>query len=161
MVKLPKIIWPKLIGSILFCQLSGILGAFFTISAIPTWYADLTKPFFNPPNWLFGPVWTILYTLMGISLYLIWVKPIKLQLKKPAIRVFLLQLGLNFLWTPIFFGVQSPEWALINIILMWLSIVATIIRFYSLNAVAAALLIPYLLWVSFASFLNASIVVLN
>jgi len=140
---------PKLIISIVGCELVGILGTLFTIAAIPTWYATLNKPFFAPPSWIFGPAWTLLYLLMGISFYLIW-------------KVFFLtQLGLNFLWPPIFFGLKTPLLGFIVIVAMWVLIVMTMKKFYTLSAVAYYLLVPYLLWVSFAVVLNGAIVMLN
>lgn len=150
-----------LFGSILGCELVGILGSVFTFSAIPTWYATLNKPFFSPPNWVFGPVWTILYALMGISIWLIWQQGIKKKKVKLAIQFFAVQLALNFIWTPIFFGLKSPLLALPVIAAMWMFILLTIKRFYPLSKWAAYMLIPYLLWVSFASLLNFMIVVLN
>lgn len=151
----------KLFASIIGCELVGILGSIFTVSAIPNWYATLNKPFFSPPNWIFGPVWTVLYALMGMSFYLIW----KLDWKKKKIKTagiyFFIQLGLNFIWTPIFFGLKSPLIALFVIMAMWVFILLTIIKFYTLNKFAAYLLIPYLAWVSFATILNAAIVLLN
>lgn len=152
---------PKLLISVIGCELVGFLGTPFTISAIPTWYATLNKPFFAPPNWIFGPVWTLLYLLMGISFYLIWKQGWGKKKTKSAGRYFLAQLVLNFLWSPIFFGLRSPSLGLIVIIAMWALIVMTMKTFYSLSRLAFYLLIPYLLWVSFATLLNAAIVVLN
>lgn len=151
----------KLLLSIAICELSGFIGAIFTISAIPTWYTYLNKPFFSPPNWLFGPVWTILYFLMGVSFYLIWTQSPKKKGLSLAIKTFLLQLILNFIWTPVFFGLKSPVLRLVTIISMWFAILATIAKFYPLSKIASYLLIPYLLWVSFATLLNASIALLN
>jgi len=154
--------WPKLIISVLGCELVGFLATPFTISAIPIWYATLNKPFFAPPNWLFGPVWSVLYLLMGVSFFLIWKQGFK---KKKSIRnagmFFLVQLGLNFIWSPIFFGLRLPELALIVIVAMGIFIILTIRKFYQLSKWAAYLLVPYLLWVSFATLLNAAIVLLN
>lgn len=153
--------WPKLIASVIGCELVGFLGTPFTISAIPTWYATLNKPFFAPPNWLFGPAWTLLYFLMGVAFYLIWKQG--WQKKKIAIagKYFLAQLALNFIWSPIFFGLRAPMLGLIVIVAMWALIVMTMKKFYSLSKLAFYLLVPYLLWVSFATILNAAIVVLN
>lgn len=143
---------------VVFLAASG--GSVVTYDAIPTWYATLNKPPFNPPNWIFGPVWTVLYILMAISLYLVWsAKKSKLQSK--AIKVFLVQLFLNFLWSLVFFGGQNIGLALLTIILLWASILYSIILFYKINKTASYLLIPYILWVSFASFLNLSIFLLN
>jgi tryptophan-rich sensory protein len=163
---------PKLIISVVGCELVGYLGTPFTISAIPTWYATLNKPFFAPPNWIFGPVWTMLYFLMGVAFYLIWKQDRGKSAKgrsasggKKKVRTagmfFLAQLGLNFIWSPIFFGFRSPLIALIVIVTMWVLIVMTMKKFYPLSRLAFYLLIPYLLWVSFATLLNAAIVILN
>ncbi len=145
---------PKLILSIGLCLGAGILGSFFTTSSIPTWYATLNKPVFSPPNWVFGPVWTILYFLMGISLYLVWTK-------RTVPTVFWIQLILNAAWSIIFFGFKNPTLALIDIVVLWISIFLTIKALYKINKLAGQLLFPYLAWVSFASILNLSIVLLN
>jgi translocator protein len=157
--KMVKINYFKLISSIVICQFAGILGSFFTVSSISTWYVTLNKPFFNPPNWIFGPVWITLYLLMGISLYLIWHN--NTNDSKPAWVVFFIQLGLNALWSLLFFGLKSPLLAFIEITFLWLFIVLTILFFYPHSKTASYLLIPYLLWVSFASVLNFSIFYLN
>ena len=149
-----KVVWPKLIFAIVICQAAGIIGSFFTLAAIPTWYAALTKPSFNPPSWVFGPVWTILYTLMGISLYLVWKN-------KSAVKLFVWQLIANSLWSIIFFGMKNIQLALIEIIILLVLVLATIIKFYNINKVAAYLLIPYFLWGSFATLLTYSIWILN
>ena len=153
--------WLKLSVAVIGCELVGIIGSVFTVSAIPNWYSSLNKPFFSPPNWLFGPVWTLLYLFMGISLYLIWQQGVQKKKIKTALKYFFIQLALNFVWTPIFFGLKSPALALIVIIAMLVFIVLTIKKFYPINNWAAYLLIPYLAWVSFATILNASIVLLN
>lgn len=151
----------KLVLSILGCELVGILGTPFTIAAIPTWYTSLNKPFFSPPTWIFGPVWTILYLLMGVSFYLILQKGWKKKAVKNAGMFFIAQLALNFLWSPIFFGLKSPLLGLITIVAMWILIITTMKKFYPLSKLAFYLLIPYLLWVSFATVLNAAILILN
>lgn len=152
---------PKLITSILVCELTGILATPITISAISTWYKTLAKPFFSPPNWIFGPVWTLLYLLMGISMYLIWKKGLKNKMVRLAIKIFLVQLLFNFLWSLLFFGLRSPALAFIDIVFLWIFIVLAIKHFYPLSRLAAYLLIPYILWVSFASLLNLAILLLN
>lgn len=152
---------PKLLTAIVGCELVGILGSVFTVSKIPTWYAALEKPFFAPPNWVFGPVWTVLYALMGTSFYLIWIKGWKKKESRSARKYFLVQLALNAIWTPIFFGLQSPLLALLVIIAMVVATAVTIKKFYTLSPLAAYLLVPYLVWISFATLLNAAIVVLN
>ncbi len=147
---------------IFISTLSGAIGSFFTMNAIPTWYAQLQKPFFNPPNWIFGPVWTLLYTMMGIAMGLIASQKIKKKhVKKQAYQIFLVQLVLNCLWSIIFFGLKNPPLALAEILILWGSIAMTIKTFHPLNRWAAYLLIPYLAWVSFATLLNLMIVVLN
>lgn len=151
----------KLAGSVVGCELVGFLGTPFTIAAIPTWYAALNKPSFAPPNWIFGPVWTILYLLMGVSFYLILKQGWKKKVVKTAGMFFLAQLMLNFLWSPIFFGLKSPLLGLITIIAMWILIIITMKKFYPLSKAAFYLLVPYLLWVSFATVLNAAILIIN
>jgi tryptophan-rich sensory protein len=151
----------KLIISIVACEAMGIFGAIFTMPAIPGWYANLRKPSFSPPNWVFGPAWTFLYALMGISAYLIWQEGVEKPAVRNALFIFLLQLILNFFWSFFFFKLQSPTHALIEIFLLWVLILATIISFYQINKAAGLILIPYLLWVSFATLLNFYIVRLN
>lgn len=153
--------FPKLIISIIGCELVGLLSTPLTLTAIPDWYSKLNKPFFAPPNWLFGPVWTLLYLLMGISLYLIWRQGWQKKKIQVPLKFFLAQLFLNFIWTPVFFGLRAPLPGLMVIVAMWFFIVMTIKKFFPLSRPAAYLLIPYLLWVSFATLLNAAIVVLN
>jgi benzodiazapine receptor len=151
----------KLIISILVCQGAGVIGSVFTSPAIPTWYASLEKPSFNPPNWIFAPVWTLLFLLMGISLYLIWERGLENKKVRTAIFIFSVQLALNIVWSVIFFGLQAPLYAFVEIIILWLAILITIISFYKISKLAAFLLLPYILWVSFASILNFSIMILN
>ncbi|MDO8498562.1 MAG: TspO/MBR family protein [bacterium] len=145
---------PKLILSLGLCLGAGVLGSVFTTSAIPAWYATLNKPVFAPPNSVFAPVWTTLYILMGISLYLVWQK-------KKVPSVFWVQLVLNTLWSIIFFGLKNPALAFVNIVALWIAIFLTIKSFYKINKLASYLLIPYLLWVTIASLLNLSIIILN
>ncbi len=151
---------PKLAFSIIICEAAGFIGSFFTAPSIGTWYSQLNKPAFNPPDWIFFPVWTILYLLMGISLYLILEKPLNNE-SKLAIGIFGIQLALNILWTIIFFGLHQPSAAFIEIIILLASILLTILAFYRLSKPAAYLLIPYLFWVCFAAVLNYYIMVLN
>ncbi|MFH1222406.1 MAG: TspO/MBR family protein [Candidatus Micrarchaeota archaeon] len=149
----------KVIAAIFFCQLAGLIGSVFTFSAITTWYADLVKPAFAPPNWIFGPVWFTLYTLMGISAYIIYNS--KNKDRPAAMTMFALQLGLNALWSFLFFGLKSPLLGLAGILTLWISIVSTIYLFYKISKPAAALLIPYIIWVSIAAALNYYIFILN
>lgn len=150
-----KKIW-KLIISIIIPFIASAIGGFFTIS---TWYVDLNKPSFNPPSWVFGPVWTILYLMIGISLYLVWVD--KAKDKNLAYYAFGIQIFLNTIWSMLFFGLRNPLLAFIEIIFLWIAIVVNIVYFYKINKKAAYLLIPYILWVSFAAVLNFSIFYLN
>jgi len=149
--------------SIIICLAAGFIGSFFTTSSIPTWYSGLNKPVFNPPNWLFGPVWTILYILMGISLYLILINKTKekTRIRKIALLFFFIQLVLNALWSILFFGLKNPLLAFIEIIILWVFILLSIIFFYKINKISSYLLIPYILWVSFAAVLNFFIYILN
>lgn len=156
-----KINYFKLITSILVCQLAGFIGSLFTISSVSTWYITLNKPFFNPPSWLFGPVWITLYLLMGISLYIVWNKGIKNEQSKIAVLIFGLQLVLNSLWSILFFGLQNSLFAFIEIIILWIAILLTIKYFYEISKTASYLLVPYILWVAFAAILNFSIYYLN
>jgi len=149
----------KLILSLLIPQLAGAVGALFTVNAIPTWYKFLNKPSFSPPNWLFGPAWLTLYLLMGIALYLNWIKNNK-QVKS-NVRLFFIHLFFNLIWTPIFFGAKNLFLALIVIGIIWILIVVMIFKFWKVNKVSSLLLIPYLFWVSFASVLNYSVWRLN
>lgn len=151
----------KLIFAIAVAELAGIIGSFFTISAIPNWYAGLVKPSLNPPAWIFGPVWTVLYVLMGVAAFLVWKNGWQRKDVRTALGVFGVQLLLNAIWSIIFFGFQSPGWALVDIILLWLAIIWTISIFYKISRPAAHLLLPYLFWVSFALYLNYAIWVLN
>lgn len=159
--RLSKVDYVKLVFSILLCNSTGFISSFFSFSAISTWYTTLTKPEFNPPNWIFGPVWTTLYILMGVSLYLVWNKGTKTPLAKIALTVFGIQLTLNAIWSILFFGLQSPLLAFIEIIFLWLAIFITIFFFHKISRTAAYLLIPYILWVSFAAVLNYNIFLLN
>ncbi len=149
----------KLFVSLLLPQIAGGLGAFFTLSSVQTWYLTLNKPSWNPPSWLFGPVWTTLYVLMGIACFLIWKS--EHPRKKQVLTLYFLQLFLNFLWSPAFFGVQNPMLGMLVIVPLWAAILACILLFRKINGWAAVLMIPYLLWVSFATVLNATIWYLN
>lgn len=151
----------KLITAIVGCELVGILATPFTLGSIPGWYQTLEKPFFSPPNFIFGPVWTTLYFLMGVSAYLVWEKGLHKKIVKNSLIYFLIQLGFNFLWSLIFFGLHLPLLAFLDIIILWILIFITIKKFAKLSKVASYLLIPYLLWVTFAALLNLSIVFLN
>lgn len=151
----------KLLLAIIISNLAGAIGSIFTFTSIDSWYATLIRPEFSPPNWVFGPVWTTLYVMMGISLYLIWKKYEEGKDAKPALAIFSIQWALNAAWSFLFFGLQSPLYGLIGIIPLWIAIVLMIRSYYPLSRNAALLQIPYLLWVSFATILNASIWLLN
>jgi benzodiazapine receptor len=150
----------KLISAIALTLSIGAIAGLFTADAIPGWYASLNRPSFNPPNWLFGPVWTMLYILMGISLFLIWQQKPDKQ-RNQAIGFFLFHLFLNFCWSFIFFYFKMMGLALFEIILLWMSIVVMMVMFYRIKPLAAYLNIPYLIWVSFATVLNAAYFALN
>ena len=151
----------KLICSVAVCILIGFVGSFVTRDSVSTWYAELSRPSFTPPDWTFGVVWPILYVMMGISAFLIWNEGFDKREVKVALGIFGLQLILNGLWTPIFFGLHLIGVALIEIIMMWAAILLTINFFWKISKPAALLLLPYILWVSFAIVLNASLFLLN
>jgi tryptophan-rich sensory protein len=183
-----KINYIKLLVSIIICQLAGAIGSIFTVPSIKEWYATLNKPSINPPSWIFGPVWTALFLLMGISLYLVWSKgfvvsapggpasgwknikawnPLSQKLnagswqKINIVLIFALQLVLNILWSVIFFTLHQPGLAFFELLMLWFAILYTIINFYRISKVSAYLLVPYILWVTFAGFLNYSLWMLN
>lgn len=151
----------KLAAAILFCEIVGSLGSVVTTPGPGSWYSSLIKPFFAPPAWVFGPVWVTLFALMGIALFLVW----ELGTGKPEVRfalgIFGVQFVFNVAWSFLFFGLRSPLLGLINIIILWWLILATIVVFYRVRKGAAYLLIPYIAWVSIATVLNASIYLLN
>lgn len=150
----------KLLGYIVLCEAVGGVGALVTGPNITSWYAVLARPVLSPPNWIFAPVWTLLYALMGIALYLVLQTPSSAR-RTHALYLFGVQLILNALWSGIFFGLHLLGIALVEIILMWLAIVATIYFFAKISRTATWLLVPYVLWVSFAAYLNYSLWVLN
>jgi len=150
----------KLIASLLLPLGIGGVAGMFTTEAIPGWYASLNQPSFNPPNWVFGPVWTTLYIILGISLFLIWKLPPSKQ-RNQAILIFMAQLLLNFCWSFIFFYFKMIGLALIDILALWIMILVMLIRFYKLKPLAAYINIPYLLWVTFAAALNGAYFFLN
>ena len=151
----------KVIISILACFAAGGIGSLFTFKAIPTWYPSLKKPPYTPPNWVFGPVWTTLYILMGISVFLVWQKGLSTDGVLLAFILFWVQLIFNALWSIIFFGMKSKGIGIMVIIVLWLLILATIITSFQVSVWAGILLIPYILWVSVATYLNAGIWWLN
>ncbi|MFH1403637.1 MAG: TspO/MBR family protein [Candidatus Altiarchaeota archaeon] len=151
----------RLVASVLLCLTAGFIGSYYTTQSIPTWYAGLEKPSFNPPNWVFGPVWTMLYVMMGVSLYIFWKKNNGFGENRLGLILFAIQLVLNSLWSIIFFGWRDISLALAEIMVLWAVILATIILFKKTSRTASLLLTPYLLWVSFATILNYSIMTLN
>jgi benzodiazapine receptor len=151
----------KLIASVVVCLIAGGIGAIFTTPSIRNWYAELSKPPFTPPNWLFGPAWTTLYILMGIAAFFVFREGLAASGVKIALIIFLVQLILNILWSVVFFGLHSPAGAIVVIAGLWITILITLLRFWGISTIAGVLLIPYLAWVTFASALNAGILVLN
>jgi len=141
--------------------LAASIGSIFTVASIPTWYQTLNKPFFNPPNFIFGPVWTVLYFLNGLAAFLLLRQSIPILGKRKAMGIYAAQLTLNTLWSFLFFGLKNPTLAFIEIIILWIAIGANILIFYRLHRVSGILLIPYLLWTTFALFLNLTIDILN
>lgn len=148
------------IGGVFLVEIIGITGTIFTSPSITTWYTTINKPSFNPPNWIFGPVWTLLFALIGISLAIVWMKKDSLY-RKPALIMFAIQLGLNVMWSYLFFDLHNPQLAFIEIVALWIAILFNIYYAYKVNKTAGLLLIPYILWVSFASILNFVIWQLN
>ena len=147
---------------IMTCLAVGYFSSLVTRENIDTWYVTLRKPIFNPPNWLFAPVWTVLYAMMGYAAGRVWNKIDQEEANvKKAFLFFLIQLALNALWSFLFFGLQNPMLALVEIILLWLMIYETHVQFKKIDKLAGQLLIPYLIWVSFATILTASIWYLN
>jgi len=154
---------PKFVGSVLLCEAVGATGSIYTYDSVRDWYPKLEKPSYTPPSWVFAPVWTLLYAMMGLSLYLasqrhteevsgVW---------RASRVLFGTQLALNALWSYVFFGRRAPGWALLEILFLWVAITATILAFFKISRTAALLLLPYLLWSSFAVVLNHSIWRLN
>lgn len=151
----------KLIIAIAIPLIVGGTSGFFTATGVESWYQTIARPTWNPPGWLFGPVWTTLYVMMGISLFLVWKEDTSVELKKIGIALFAVQLVLNFFWSFIFFNQHQIGWALVEIIAMWVFILLTIFAFAQVNKAAAWLLVPYISWVSFATILNFTIWQLN
>jgi tryptophan-rich sensory protein len=151
----------KLIISVAIPLAVGGISGFFTVTGVESWYQTINKPSWNPPNWIFGPVWTTLYLMMGVALFLIWKSDSSDILKRTAIILFAVQLLLNFFWSFIFFDQQQIGWALVEIIALWLFIFMTIFAFGNISKIAAWLLVPYISWVSFATILNYTIWKLN
>lgn len=151
----------KLIIAVAIPLVVGGTSGFFTVTGVESWYQAINKPSWNPPNWVFGPVWTSLYILMGVALFLVWKADTSAELKKIAVGLFAIQLLLNFCWSFIFFYLQQPGWAVVELAALWLFILLTIFAFAQVNKTAAWLLVPYISWVSFAGILNYTIWKLN
>ena len=151
----------KLIVAIGICELAGIVSGLLSRSEFSSWYSTLEKPSWNPPSWVFGPVWTLLYLMMGIALWLVWKHPAPESVKQRAMWVFALQLFLNFWWSILFFNLHSPELAFVDIIMMLIAIAITILLFFRISRMAACLLVPYLAWVGFATALNYTLMIMN
>jgi benzodiazapine receptor len=151
----------KLVLFVALCEMVGVVGAFFTIASISTWYAGIRKPDIAPPNWVFAPVWTTLYGLMGVSLFLVWRKTLGKGFGRSAITIFIVQLILNVLWSYLFFGLQSPFLGVVEITILWFAIAATVVLFFRISRTAGLMLLPYLAWVSIAGYLNYMIFILN
>ncbi len=151
----------KLITALALPQLAGLIGAFFTMESVKTWYVDINKPFFTPPNWIFAPVWTLLYLMMGISHYLIWTSKTKEVTKKAAFNYYYMQLALNTLWSILFFGLQNPWLGFGGIIILLITIIQTLRYFKIINIKAFYVLLPYTAWVSFATILNLAVALMN
>ena len=150
----------KLVISIGVCLVAGLIGSVFTSSAIPVWYDLLNKPFFSPPNWLFAPVWTLLYILMGIALFFVWRAP-KVKKTNEGLMLFGAQLIFNVIWSIAFFGFRSITGGLLSIVVLLILIVMTTAQIYRIDRRAAYFMLPYLVWVCFAMLLNISIYLLN
>lgn len=151
----------KVAAGVLISLSAGFVGSVFTVPSIATWYAALAKPSFSPPNWLFFPVWTALYILMGIALGLVWSRGLKEKTAREGVMLFGTQLALNAVWSIAFFGMHAILGGLVIIVLLWAAILATILKFWKVSKTAGALMLPYLAWVSIASMLNLSIWLLN
>ncbi len=161
MDRMSKVDWGKLGVCVAAPLLLGALGAVFTRQSVGTWYRALERPAFTPPSWLFGPVWTALYLMMGVAAFLVWRRGWAARSVRVALALFVIQLALNGAWSPVFFGLRSPAGGLVVIAFLWVAIVLTLVRFRAVSALAAWLLVPYLLWTTFATVLNASICALN
>ncbi|MBK7110207.1 MAG: tryptophan-rich sensory protein [Chitinophagales bacterium] len=150
----------RLILCVFLCVIVGSVSGFFTVGEIEGWYATLNKPGLNPPNWIFGPVWTLLYIMMGVALYFFWITKSEKN-KRSGYVLFYIQLALNFLWSLFFFKMHNPIIALVDIVLLIITILTTMFLFRKISVNAFYLLIPYLLWVCFATWLNYQIIQLN
>lgn len=151
----------KLIIALGFPLFVGWIGSLFTAPAIPVWYNSLVKPTLNPPNWIFAPVWTLLFILMGVAAFLVWRKGLKKKEVKLALAIFVFQLFLNSFWSMLFFGMHNILVSFTEILSLWFAIMALLLAFYQVSRAAAYLIVPYVLWVSFAVYLNYAILQLS
>jgi benzodiazapine receptor len=151
----------KVIISLAVTFSAPVIASLVTDPASSDWYANLDKPSFNPPGWVFGPVWTVLYILMAVAAALVWHRGLAGSKVRIALALYLLQLFLNALWTPLFFGLQMPHLAFIDIVMLWAAIILTILAFLRVSKYAALLMLPYLAWTTFAAVLNFSLWYLN
>ena len=151
----------KLLGAIIVCELAGGVGAIFVTPNISGWYSTLVKSSLTPPAFVFGPVWTLLYLLMGIAAFMILKKGFDRADVRHALDIFSMQLVFNILWSIIFFGAHNPALAFVDIVLLWLSIIATMFSFYKISRSAMWILLPYIIWTTFAAYLNLAILILN
>jgi len=149
-----------LVGWIVLCFTAAGVGSSFTVPQIETWYADLEKPFFNPPNWVFGPVWSVLYLMMAVAVWLVWKNEGWVNAPH-SLGMWCFQLLLNTTWSVLFFGLENPVLAAVEITVLWISILITTIAFWRHDRLAATLMMPYLAWVSYAAALNYAIAALN
>lgn len=153
--------WVKIGAMVVLCLAIGAISGMSTRSAVTDWYPTLTKPPLTPPSWVFGVAWTVLYCLMGVAAGIVWDKPVRRFAVRGAMRLFIVQLALNACWTPLFFGMQEIAVALIEIALLWIAVLATTVVFFVLSKRAGVLMVPYLLWTSFAVYLNTAFWMLN
>ena len=149
-----------LIVIIILCFSVAALGSIFTNKSLKIWYTTIKKPSWNPPNKIFGPVWSALYLMMAVAGWLVWERSLSKNINVPM-ALFFIQLGLNVLWSVVFFGLCSPGWAFVEVIILWVFIILTMISFWAIHWLAGVLFLPYFLWVSFAAFLNYTIWKLN
>jgi len=153
--------WAALAGFIALCLAVGALGGWVTASSVATWYPTLTKPSWTPPNSIFGPVWTALYVIMAFAAWLIWRKDTRFAGVRVALILFFAQLALNFLWSLLFFGLRAPGFALIDIVILLLVLILTVWAFFQQSRWAGLIMLPYLVWVAFATALTFTIWRLN
>jgi benzodiazapine receptor len=151
----------KLLIAVIVCQAAGIIGSIFTAGAVTGWFASLNQPPFTPPDCMYAPIWITMYLLMAIAAFLIWWRGLHIKPVRIAMILFLVQLVLNVLWAVVLFGLQSILFGLITVVALWIMVLFTIIQFYRISNAAGSLMIPYILWVTFAVILNGALYLLN